>query len=162
MLLPELLLCPGFLLLRGKSLHGTCSISRPFEWGWLAALLYPSTGLPSCMCPGPFSVLTLWLAVHPSQTYRKHSDCSNMYMLREVEVLMRPSNTRLVVGYSYRHVPSGFPDHLRRARAGLLLFLCVDAPYLRCASSRPWLCIPLLLLSDHSYDFIVNRILYFL
>lgn len=162
--LPELLLSPGFLLPRGKSLHGTFSISRPLQWGWLAALPCTFTGLPSCMCPGPSSVLTHGLQsiqARPSESAWTKA-VSNTYMLREVEVFIRLSNTGLGVRYSYRHVPPGFPDHLHRGGAGLLLSLRVDVLYPRSASFGPWLCSPLLLLSGHSYDFIVNRILYFL
>lgn len=69
--------------------------------------------------------------------------------------------TMLGVRNGHRWVPPWFLTLLHSRGAGLLLFCHVDVPYLRSALPGPWLCIPVLLLSAHSYNF-RNRILYFL
>jgi len=110
----------------------------PLQGSLLACVLVPLRAVPTACCPPK-----------PDRDHLK------------VEVPMGLSITGLGVRNSQHRVPPGFLTLLHSRGAGLLLFRLVDVPDLRPALPGPWLCIPVLLLSAHSYDF-RNRVLYFL
>lgn len=109
---------PGHL-----SRDGSLPSRAPSQGSLLACVLVP-------LLRGPHGLQSI--QARPSESARTEA-VSNMYVLRAVEVLVRLSETGLGVGYSYRHVPPGFPDQPRRGGAGLLLFLPVDVLYPRSA-----------------------------
>lgn len=110
----------------------------PLQGFLLACVLVPLRAVPTAYCPP-----------EPDRDHLK------------VEVPTGLSITRLGVRNSHRWVPPWILTLLHSRGAGLLLFRHVNVPYLRPSLPGPWLCIPALLLSTHSYNF-RNRILYFL